>query len=173
MLDSLYFTQWSDPDLGTFTDDYVGCDIDLSFGYVYNGNRLDGVFNGIFNLPVPAGGYDFLQGPPDNMDIDNDGDTTEFLGMTSFTYFGAGSAISDPDLSSYAGSLQFFNLMEGFLPRPEYPTQIPFTDPSTGEETKFALSGDPTSGAGWIDGCLLYTSPSPRDATLSRMPSSA
>ena len=25
----------------------------------------------------------------------------------------------------------------------------------------------------WIKGCLLYTSPSPRDATLSRMPSSA
>ena len=26
---------------------------------------------------------------------------------------------------------------------------------------------------GWSDDCLLYTSPSPRDATLSRMPSSA
>ena len=155
MLDSLYFTQWSDPDLGTYTDDYVGCDVDLSFGYVYNGNRLDGVFNGIFNLPVPAGGYDFLQGPPDNMDIDGDGDTEEYLGMTSFTYFGAGSAISDPDLSEYAGSLQFFNLMEGYLPRPEYPTQIPFTDPFTGEETKFVLSGDPTSGSGWIDGIQL------------------
>ena len=25
----------------------------------------------------------------------------------------------------------------------------------------------------WMGGCLLYTSPSPRDATLSRMPSSA
>ena len=25
----------------------------------------------------------------------------------------------------------------------------------------------------WCEGCLLYTSPSPRDATLSRMPSSA
>ena len=25
----------------------------------------------------------------------------------------------------------------------------------------------------WFDDCLLYTSPSPRDATLSRMPSSA
>ena len=25
----------------------------------------------------------------------------------------------------------------------------------------------------YVDGCLLYTSPSPRDATLSRMPSSA
>ena len=33
----------------------------------------------------------------------------------------------------------------------------------------------PVSGgeAGAINGCLLYTSPSPRDATLSRMPSSA
>ena len=25
----------------------------------------------------------------------------------------------------------------------------------------------------WANNCLLYTSPSPRDATLSRMPSSA
>ena len=44
---------------------------------------------------------------------DGDGDVEEFLGMTSFTYFGAGSAISDPDLNSYAGSLQFYNLMVG------------------------------------------------------------
>ena len=64
-MDSVYFTQWSDPDLGTFTDDYVGADVDLSYGFVYNGNRLDGVFNGIYNLPVPSGGYDFLQGPPE------------------------------------------------------------------------------------------------------------
>jgi len=154
-IDTMYFTQWSDPDLGTYTDDYVGCDIDLSFGYVYNGNRLDGVFNGIYNLPVPAGGYDFLQGPIDNLDIDGDGDTTEYLPMTAFTYFGAGSSIDDPDLSSYNGSLQFFNLMEGYLPRPEYPTQIPWTDLSTGEITNFALSGDPVTGSGWIDGVQL------------------
>ena len=88
-------------------------------------------------------------------DLDGDGDSTEFLGMTSFAYFGAGSAIDDPDLSSYEGTLQWFNLMEGFLPRPAYPTQIPFSDPSTGLETKYALSGDPTSGAGWIDGVQL------------------
>jgi hypothetical protein len=155
VLDSVYFTQWSDPDLGTYTDDYVGTDVDLSFGYVYNGNRLDGVFNGIYNLACPAGGYDFLQGPADNLDIDGDGDLTEYLPMTSFTYFGAGSSISDPDLSSYNGSLQFFNLMEGYLPRPEYPTQIPWTDLSTGESTMFALSGDPVSGSGWIDGVQL------------------
>ena len=36
VLDSVYFTQWSDPDLGTYTDDYV----DVVSFYVYNGNRL-------------------------------------------------------------------------------------------------------------------------------------
>ena len=30
-----------------------------------------------------------------------------------------------------------------------------------------------TNSVLWHMGCLLYTSPSPRDATLSRMPSSA
>ena len=154
-MDSVYFTQWSDPDLGTFTDDYVGSDVGLSYGYVYNGNRLDGVFNGIYNLPVPSGGYDFLQGPPDNMDNDGDSDSTEFLGMTSFTYFGAGSSISDPDLEEYTGSLQFYNLMEGFLPRPEYPEQIAWTDLATGGDTKFVLSGDPVTQSGWIDGVQL------------------
>ena len=29
------------------------------------------------------------------------------------------------------------------------------------------------NSSGWNTACLLYTSPSPRDATLSRMPSSA
>jgi len=127
----------------------------LSYGFVYNGNRLDGVFNGIYNLPVPSGGYDFLQGPPDNMDIDGDNDLTEFLGMTSFTYFGAGSSISDPDLEEYVGSLQFYNLMEGYLPRPEYPAQVAWTDLATGNDTKFVLSGDPVTQSGWIDGVQL------------------
>ncbi len=154
-MDSVYFTQWSDPDLGTFTDDYVGADVDLSYGFVYNGNRLDGVFNGIYNLPVPSGGYDFLQGPPDNMDINDNDDYEEYLPMTSFTYFGAGSSIDDPDLEEYVGSLQFYNLMEGFLPRPEYPTQIPWTDLATGQDTKYVLSGDPVTQSGWIDGVQL------------------
>ena len=45
------------------------------------------------------------------------------------------------------------------------PDQIIEVDPSTGGE--LARFDAPT------DTCLLYTSPSPRDATLSRMPSSA
>ena len=35
------------------------------------------------------------------------------------------------------------------------------------------VDGKRAKGSLRIEGCLLYTSPSPRDATLSRMPSSA
>ena len=84
-----------------------------------------------------------------------DGITDEYLPMTSFTYFGAGSAIDDPDQSVYEGSLQFYNLMNGLLPRPEWPNGQPWTDPITGEETVFVLSGDPVSGTGWVDGIQL------------------
>jgi len=160
VLDTVYFTQWSDPDVGTYTDDFVGCDIDLSLAFFYNGDDNDGVFNEIYDMPAPAGGYDFLKSPEDENGIE--------LGMTAFTYFGAGAEISDPDLSMYSGSLQFFNLMEGYLPRPEYPNQIPFIDPITMEETKFALPGDPATGQGWIDGIDL--SPGDRRIVMSSGP---
>ena len=42
-----------------------------------------------------------------------------------------------------------------------------------GIDIKSAYEASDTGGLGFIDTCLLYTSPSPRDATLSRMPSSA
>ena len=45
-----------------------------------------------------------------------------------------------------------------------YGTKVGFA--SDADNTNFALANAPTS-------CLLYTSPSPRDRTRSRMPSSA
>ena len=53
-------------------------------------------------------------------------------------------------------------------------------DPQGGLRLDFAefaykggKSGFPAIAPGDLEDCLLYTSPSPRDATLSRMPSSA
>ena len=154
-LDTVYFTQWSDPDLGTYTDDYVGCDTTLSLGYVYNGNTFDETFFDNYGSPVPAGGYDFLEGPKVDADGDGPGTAIDTLGMTSFVYFAAGSSVSDPSTRVYAGTLQWFNLMEGFLPRPPYPTQNPFVDPLTGLAEIFVLAGDPPTGTGWIDGIIL------------------
>ena len=54
-----------------------------------------------------------------------------------------------------------------------HPTCIPSSDPF---QSKLTLMSESLRNDGriWVpDSCLLYTSPSPRDATLSRMPSSA
>ena len=150
-LDTVYFTQWSDPDLGTYTDDYVGSDTTLSLGYVYNGNTFDDQFFNSFGSAVPAAGYDFLEGPK----VTDAAGNVDTLGMTSFVYFAAGSSVSDPSTKVYTGTSQWFNLMEGYLPRPEYPVQEPFVDPITGQAEKFVLAGDPTTGTGWIDGIIL------------------
>ena len=77
------------------------------------------------------------------------------MGMSSFTYFAAGSAVGDPDLGDYEGTLQWYNLMRGFLPRPAYPDAEPWINPNTGQASKFTLPGDPVTGSGWIDGQLL------------------
>jgi len=144
-LSSFYISQWSDPDLGTYTDDFVGVDVDRSLGFVYNGQLRDDVFNNDYNMPTPAVGYDLLLSPT--------GEGEESL--SSFSYFGAGSNISDPDLGEYDGSLQFYNLMLGLQPRPEFPNGIPWIDNNTGEPTLFPLSGDPVFGTGDLDGVVL------------------
>ncbi|MCH7522120.1 MAG: hypothetical protein IIB42_10545, partial [Candidatus Marinimicrobia bacterium] len=78
------------------------------------------------------------------------------------------SNINDPALGSDTGILEFFNLMEGFLPQPAYPVQTPWIDPTTGAATKFVLSGDPLTGTGWVDGIDLP--PGDRRIVLSAGP---
>jgi hypothetical protein len=71
-LTNTYFSQWVDPDLGYYADDYVGCDVGRGLGYDYNGYDVDG--NGqpqAYGAHPPAVGVDFFQGPyldPDGCD---------------------------------------------------------------------------------------------------------
>ena len=51
------------------------------------------------------------------------------------------------------------------------PSGEPLVERSRGERLAELLSAKRLNS--WYNTCLLYTSPSPRDATLSRMPSSA
>ena len=50
---------------------------------------------------------------------------------------------------------------------------LDLVDPKWGEKIPYSNKIRPTTALQMWDTCLLYTSPSPRDATLSRMPSSA
>ncbi|GJQ21102.1 MAG: hypothetical protein HBSIN02_14570 [Bacteroidia bacterium] len=161
-IDSMYVCQWSDPDLGSFSDDLVGCDSLLSLGFIYNGNAVDGTFRN-FGLAPAAGGYDFLAGPV----VPSPGDTAIFdlelkpgyrnLGMSSFAYFSAGSPYSDPpngEASGYASLTgQWYKMLRGYAPLGTINTaDIPYAHPPGVPISKFPLSGDPTTRTGFIDG---------------------
>jgi len=157
-IDTLYIAQWSDPDLGYYPDDFVGCDTILNMGYVYNSSPVDALYRDRFGLPPPAAGYDFFQGPivpgaPNDTAIFDFQYRRGFrnLPMTTFTYFATGGQRSDPDRYLYSGTLQWYNLMRGCEPRPAYPSCVPFLN-HLGQVTRFELSGDPVAGTGDLDG---------------------
>lgn len=124
-LDSMFVSLWSDPDLGGFTDDLVGCDTTLSLGYVYNANNADQ----IYGASPPAVGYDFFLGPTNAL-----GDT---LPLTSFNKYINGTDPSSTD--------ETYNYMRGLMP-----DGSPVVDPD-GQTTVFFHAGDPVQGTGWLD----------------------
>lgn len=160
-IDSMYMCQWSDPDLGTFTDDFVGCDTTLSLGYVYNATASDGLYSQ-FGLVPPAAGYDFLQGPivPGAPTDSGIFDLKRVYGkrnlpMTSFIFFAAGDPLLTDPPFSYAGAIMWYQMLRGLPPRPQGPPDpAPWNDPTTSQPTSFWVNGNPITGMGWIDGML-------------------
>ena len=152
-LDSAYFVQWSDPDLGDAGDDFAGCDVGRSLGFIYNGHNVDLTYGSA----VPAAGYDFFQGPI--VKTGNNADSAVFrlkyrkgyknLGMTTFDFFINGSTTyTDPPRGTSGGDVQWYRLMNALIA----PSGSPFIDPTTKLPSKFTLNGDPLSGKGWLDG---------------------
>ena len=111
-----YIGIFSDPDLGDFNDDYVGSDIELGLGFVYNGDDVDGGAGGYGEVP-PALGYDFFQGPlvnDDGLDNDGDGETDEEderLAIEHFFYFTNGN--TGPTVDPGNGT-EAYSFMQGF-----------------------------------------------------------
>ncbi|MCB0267461.1 MAG: T9SS type A sorting domain-containing protein [Calditrichaeota bacterium] len=172
-VDSMFVGQWSDPDVGIFTDDLVGCDIDLSLGFAFSGNLTDGDYDA-FGIPPAAGGYDFFQGPlldgVAGQDLNGNGidDADDFgtfglervgpgkinLPMTSFGYFAAGTSIDDPSFD-YDGTLEWYNLLNGYLPEVTVQPYTAVFGANAGNPTKFPLAGDAVKRTGDIDGFLI------------------
>jgi len=152
-INDMYISQWADPDIGKYFDDYVGCDSINALGFAYNSTVSDGTFN-IYNIPPPSFGYQFLNGPA----IYSPGDTAiinfvprydyKNLSMSSFFYFSPSGADSDPQFNTYEGTLEWYNLMQGVRPQ----SGEPWINPLNDEATNYPLGGNPVSGEGWIDG---------------------
>jgi hypothetical protein len=177
-IDSMFVCQWSDCDVGNYTDDFAGCDTTRSVGFAYTAFLTDADYTA-FGLPPAAVGYDFFQGPA----VPSPGDTAIFnltkkadyknLPMTSFFFFASGSPISDPDLQQYNGTLQFYNLMNGRLPVEQQvgaPRYKVGSGPLRGDETSFPLSGDPTTQQGDVDGLGDNLQPGDRRIGLNSGP---
>ncbi|NOX38269.1 MAG: T9SS type A sorting domain-containing protein [Calditrichaeota bacterium] len=161
-IDSMFIAQWSDVDIGDYTNDLVGCNPDLQLMFGYNGVLIDDEFNQ-YGLAPPATGYLLLQGPL----VSSPGDTGYFmfkklpnyrnLSLHAFGYFAAGSPISDPPLGDYIGTIDWYKMMNGFIPN--HTSDIndlePFVHgagPDQGKPTRFPLDGDPYRQDGDIDG---------------------
>jgi hypothetical protein len=136
-----YITQWSDPDLGCFSNDRVGCDTTRSLGIVYN-NNTDAACNGVagYGSELPLIGIDFFEGPI--------GDDSTQLGLSSFVYFTNGASFAQSDPGSAA---QYRNYMTGL-----WADGTPFTEGGTGynsggPQTEFIFPGNPVDPNQWSE----------------------
>jgi len=100
-LEKTYFGQWVDADLGNYADDYVGCDVNRSLGYCYNGDDNDeGVLG--YGLNPPSIGVDFFEGP-----LDENGNE---LGMGVFMYYDNNF---NPINGNPTNAIDFYNFLQG------------------------------------------------------------
>lgn len=150
-IDSTYFAMWVDPDLGCFTDDYVGADTSRSLAYVYNSDALDGGADcndcegagiGTYCEDIPVLGVDYFRGPLNEFG--------EELGMSSFTYydnvrFQPINAMTDPE-----EAVEYYNYLSG-----SWKDGSRFVQGGTGYNplstayTNFAFSSEPNDPDGW------------------------
>jgi len=128
----MYITFFSDEDIGAAWNDFAGCDTTLNMAFAFNSVNYD---VGYDPYPPPAVGFDLLKGPVLS--------GTDTLLMTAHFYFADGLNWNDPYNAD-----QYYNFMQG-----KYGISgQPFINPLTGQPTSYALSGDPITGEGWIDG---------------------
>ena len=158
-LTDAYVSLWSDPDVGDYTNDFVGVDTTLSLMFSYNGVADDDDY-AAYGLAPAAVGYDFFAGPI----VESAGDTAIFnlkkrpgyrnLPASSFGYFIAGGVYSDPGpYGDTEAAREYYNLMRGFAPTDDLDNPTAWIDSSSGTEvvTKFPLAGDPVAGTGDLD----------------------
>lgn len=154
-IDSMFISQWTDPDIGSFGDDLVGCDSTRSLGFAYNGSSTDREYQK-FRLPPPAVGYALLAGPvvqgtPPDSALYNFAWVygKRNLPMTSFAWNAAG--IGEPP-TGYELALRLWRQIQGYLPDPSTSPWRLYPHPPGVEPTKFPLAGDPVTRTGHIDG---------------------
>jgi hypothetical protein len=146
-IDSTFFAMWADPDLGCYTDDYVGCDTLRSLAYVYNEDAVDGTTGctcdqgvNTYCTEIPILGIDYFRGP-----LDENGDE---LGMSSFTYYNNSLGGAIPGTTDPTNALEYYRYLSG-----SWRDGSPFTYGDDayqdGAPIKYAFTEAPDDPNGW------------------------
>ncbi len=145
-----YFGTWLDPDLGEFSDDYIGCDTLRNLAICYNGDDFDDQGS---NPSSPSGyganppfvGLQIIDG------IQNEAGLK--LGMTSFIYYkdealeGETNPQTDPKAAT-----EFYQFLKG-----EWKDGTPLSYGREGfnmgspDVTTYAYPGEPSNSQGWSE----------------------
>jgi len=163
-LKDTYIGQWVDPDLGCYSNDYVGCVVDESLGIVYNGTEADNDCDGVngYRDRVPMLGVDYFRGPKD--------ENGEELGMSAFIYYnnnidpGNNPATTNPEEAQ-----DFYGYLSGFW---KDDSPVEFGGDGYGEgtfPTPYMFPGDPTDGSAWSE-CAVNNAPDDRRFVQSSGP---
>lgn len=149
-IDSMYFAMWVDPDLGCYTDDFVGCDTSRSLMYVYNQDGQDGTTGcdcagtNTYCDKIPLLGVDYFRGPND--------ENGKELGMSSFTYYLNLSQCNPlPGTTDPNTANEYYNYLTG-----NWRDGTPYTFGGSGynpnattKRLKYAFVDAPNNPAGW------------------------
>ena len=149
-IDSMYFGFWSDPDLGCYTDDYIGCDIESGLAYIYNEDALDGEQDcddcpqsvTTYCETIPILGIDFMRGPLNEYGGE--------IGMEVFTYYTSGGGCNWSPQMFPTHPQDYYNYLSG-----SWLDGTPFTyggtgyNPGSTDYVKHAFSSPPNDPAGW------------------------
>ena len=144
-LTDTYMGLWSDPDLGYAGDDFVGCNVPLGVGYVWNDGD-DSQYTTL-STGTPAAGYDFFQGPMVDCDAGEDCSVgakmfgtrhpgKKNLSMSSFAFYING----DPTYTDPSDEVEGYYYMQGLRKDGSaFPNAIAGDD----YNQKFCFYGDP------------------------------
>jgi hypothetical protein len=149
-IDSTFFAMWTDPDLGCYTDDFVGCDTTRSLAYVYNIDAVDGQTGctcpggvNTYCEEVPILGIDYFRGPLNEFG--------EEIGMSSFTYFNNAGVppTPAPGTTDPANAQEYYNYLTGSW-RDGQPFQFGGDAYQTGgARVNYAFMDSPDNPNGW------------------------
>jgi hypothetical protein len=162
-IDSAFFGFWTDIDFDPYWDNRPAVDVPLDLGYCWT--NADTTYEGY--IPV-AVGYSLLYGPivPEigSTGVFKGRSINNFKNLTLNAFRGVGDdSIHDSTYAPVRSISDIWNFAHGLNTNGN-----PYIDPTTNQQTKFPLSGDPVTNSGWLSdpnwvsggsGVMLFAGP--------------